>query len=831
MSAQRSIALRRLACPAALCLMAALAGCRGDEREITVQRTSYGVAHIQARDLEDLAYGFAYAHAQDNVCQTLEFLVTVRGLRSKHFGPEAKGYFGLRDFENHQIDTFVRFVMRDTVMEDLGKRHPLTQDAQALRRGYVAGFNRYVDDATGKERRGRDRTTGVMKLPQECRDRRWRRLVPNGELQMHDRDFDRMTESTAMLLGAAFFLDEIVGAAPPPAPATPGPHRPEAGIERCLKPPEPAQPPKTAQVESPLDAGSNGWAFGATRTPTGSGVLVANPHFPWRGPLRMWQVHLTVKGGLDAMGATMGHVPMIQIGFNRQVAWTHTASAGKRSTLFALEYVPGATPKYRVDGKDEEFEPVKVEFETTAADGTRNTVKRTLYETRYGPVLNGTRLPWSTHCVYALKDANRGNARTLDTLLAIGRAADVKAVGDALRNLGIQWANTLAADAAGRVLYADHSVTPDIDRRDPARCPFVRHVTVFRLMPNDWLPLLNGSDSTCDWQRTVRHGSPLAGLVSPKHLPRVEHDTYVLNANDSFWWTSTELQRLQTWHEFVRDASAAGIETAVIGEIGPAAGHLRTYAAQREVDDRFAGADGLPGQQMGTAEAMAMILRNRNLAAALVLDDVLAICAAETGDRRDACDILAAWDRRNDVDSRGALLFRYLWNMAASLPRSAPVAGRAAPFDRGLDRNDTATRQAVLGGLDAAILELKKAHLLMDASPGDVQAMPAPHGRIALHGGTEREGVLNKFNFPRGAKLIEGLVPELGTSYLQVVGFQDDKPVADALLVYGQSSHRASPHATDQLPLFAAKQWVRLPFTPAQIAADPAYSEIRLERK
>jgi acyl-homoserine-lactone acylase len=809
----------------------ALGGCRGDEREITIQRTSYGIAHIQARDFEDLAYGFAYAHAQDNVCKTLEFLVTVRGLRSKYFGPEVKGYFGLRDFENHQIDTFVRFVMRDKVMRDLSKRHPLTPAAEALRRGYVAGFNRYVDDATGKEGRARDRTTGVTKLPQECHDRGWRRLVPNSELRMHDGDFDRMTESTAILLGAAFFLDEIVGAAPPPAPATPGPHGPGAGIERCLKPPGPAQPPKTAEAQLPLDAGSNGWAFGARHTPTGSGVLAANPHFPWRGPLRMWQVHLTVKDGLDAMGATMGHVPMIQIGFNRQVAWTHTASAGKRSTLFALEYVPGATPKYRVDGRDEALDPVKVEFETTAADGTSNTVTRTLYETRYGPVLSGKRLPWSPDCVYALKDANRGNARALDTLLAIGKAADVKAVGDALRNLGIQWANTLAADAAGRVLYADHSPTPDIDNRDPTRCPFARHVTGFPLMPNDWIPLLNGSDSTCDWQRAVRHGSPLAGLVSPQHLPRVERDTYVLNANDSFWWTSSELQRPSTWHDFVRDAGAAGIETAVIGEIGPAPGHLRTYAAQREVDDRFAGADAMPGQQMGIAEARAMVLRNRNLAAAIVLDDVLAICATETGDRRDACDILAAWDRRSDLDSRGAVLFRYFWSKAASLPRTAPVTGRAAPFDRGLDRNDKTTKDAVLAGLDAAILELKKAHLLLDAAPGDVQAVPVPHGRIALHGGTEREGALNKFSFPHDAKLIEGLVPELGTSYLQVVGFHAGEPVADALLVYGQSSHRASPHATDQLPLFAAKQWIRLPFTPAQVAADPAFAEIRLKRK
>jgi len=43
-----------------------------------------------------LAYGVAYAHAQDNVCQTADHLVTVRGERSRYFGPTATGRLGLR---------------------------------------------------------------------------------------------------------------------------------------------------------------------------------------------------------------------------------------------------------------------------------------------------------------------------------------------------------------------------------------------------------------------------------------------------------------------------------------------------------------------------------------------------------------------------------------------------------------------------------------------------------------------------------------------------------------------------------------------------------------
>jgi acyl-homoserine-lactone acylase len=50
-----------------------------DARTATIQRTANGVPHISAPDAETLAYGVAYAHAQDNVCQTANQLVTIRG--------------------------------------------------------------------------------------------------------------------------------------------------------------------------------------------------------------------------------------------------------------------------------------------------------------------------------------------------------------------------------------------------------------------------------------------------------------------------------------------------------------------------------------------------------------------------------------------------------------------------------------------------------------------------------------------------------------------------------------------------------------------------------
>ena len=86
------------------------------ERVVQIQRTTYGIAHIEAPDFEALAYGLAYAQAQDNVCQSADHLVTVRGERARFFGPAGEGLLGLRRLPNDQIDLFVRAHMDDAAL-------------------------------------------------------------------------------------------------------------------------------------------------------------------------------------------------------------------------------------------------------------------------------------------------------------------------------------------------------------------------------------------------------------------------------------------------------------------------------------------------------------------------------------------------------------------------------------------------------------------------------------------------------------------------------------------------------------------------------------------
>ena len=137
-------------------------------RNVTIQRTTFGIAHITAPDWEGIAYGTAYAHAQDNVCQTAEHLLTLRGERSQFLGAQALGDLGLGKVPNAQIDLFIRFHMDD---EALARAAATTgQEVQSALRGYVAGYNRYLTDV------------GPNGLPEACRGKPWVRPVAMADL-------------------------------------------------------------------------------------------------------------------------------------------------------------------------------------------------------------------------------------------------------------------------------------------------------------------------------------------------------------------------------------------------------------------------------------------------------------------------------------------------------------------------------------------------------------------------------------------------------------------------------------------------------------------------
>ena len=90
--------------------------------------------------------------------------------------------------------------------------------------------------------------------------------------------------------------------------------------------------------------GSNATAIGGDDTTTGRGELLGNPHFPWRGRYRFTQQQLTIPGQYDVAGASLIGSPVVNIGWNKDVAWSHTVSTAYRFTPYEYQ-TPGHAPR------------------------------------------------------------------------------------------------------------------------------------------------------------------------------------------------------------------------------------------------------------------------------------------------------------------------------------------------------------------------------------------------------------------------------------------------------------------------------------------------------
>lgn len=751
----------------------------------TVQRTAHGVAHVSAPDLETLAYGMAYAYAQDNVCMTAEHLVTARGERARTFGPAATGALGLRRLPNELIDLFVAAHMDDSALAHAARQQ--SADARALQRGYVAGYNRYLADHSGR-------------LPAACRNAAWVRPMTEAE-------YLRIGELTAVQAGVGALADALLGAAPPkPAAAT-------SSLPPTVDVAAAAAWMRETGLSDPAAAGfgSNAWAFGRDTTGTGHGLLVGNPHFPWTGVNRFWQVHLSVPGQLDVMGVAIGTSAAVVIGFNRDIAWSHTVSTGKRFTLHELTLVPGEPTSYVVDGQPEKMRQRTVSID--AGNGERK--RHTLWLTRWGPVISMPRagLGWSAQRAYALQDANAGNLRLTDNYLTFARAGGVEDLRRALARLGTAWVNTIAADRHGQALYADVSTVPDVDAAMLQRCKPGDGAA--RLLAGAGLVVLNGSQSACQWRRDP--ASPVPGLTPIERMPLAVRSDWVHNSNDSFFYT----------HPAQRFGGGTAISPLVGDDI---VRQMRTRAGLVEVPALVAAGP------VTLQRAQRQLFANRNFAASLVLPDLLAACAAgaPTPEAGEGCAALRGWDRTNDLGARGAHLFREFWRAAMNVPKVWRV-----PFDKarpvqtpaGLNLADAEVAAKVWEALGAAVKKVRAAGFALDAPLGDVQRPAITDEPIGLHGGQTYEGVLNYLGDNASPGIgAKGLRIDYGTSYVQTVTFDARGPVAEALLVYGQSTEAGSPHVVDQMRLYSRKSWPRLPFHADEVARERVGPVLRLER-
>ncbi|WP_044274174.1 acylase [Pseudomonas fluorescens] len=717
-----------------------------------IRRTSYGVPHIRAVDERGLGVGMGYAYAQDNLCLLANEVTTVNGQRARFFGPDQAT---LEERNNLASDVFFNWLNTPEAVAAFWKAQ--TPAMQQRIEGYVAGYNRYLKE---------------QGAPAQCQAAWVRPLVKE--------DLVKLTRRLLVEGGVGQFAEALVGAAPPQA---------SAGVQPSAKAFAVAA---ANQQRFTLDRGSNAVAVGRDRSFNGRGMLLANPHFPWVGGMRFYQMHLTIPGQLDVMGAALPGLPVVNIGFNQHVAWTHTVDTSKHFTLYRLTLDPKDATRYLLDGKSIPLDKTAVTVQVKQADGSLKAVTHTVYSSQFGPVVQWPgKLDWDSRYAFSLRDANLGNDRVLQQWYAMNRAGSLKELQTSVHTLqGIPWVNTLAADDQGQSLYMNLSVVPNVSAAKLAKCSDPR--------AGLQMIVLDGAHSACAWDIDPRAAQ--SGIFPADQLPQLQRTDYVQHSNDSAWMANPK-------------APLSGF-SPVISQDNLGLGPRARFALQR--------LQALEKQPISVTDLQNMVMDNEVYLAGQVMPDLLTFCAKHLGADAAAlqplCTSLKNWDQRANLDSGvGLVHFINLMQHLQPLPDAWRVAFDPAhplttPSGLAIDRAPVAKalREAML----ASSAEVGK---LGQTRWGDIQVS----GQTPIHGGPQELGIYNAMQTVPRADGKREVVS--GTSYLQIVTFDDKGPNAVGVLAFSESSNPASAYSKDQTQAFSEKKLRPLPFTEAQIKADPHY--------
>ncbi|MFG1945884.1 penicillin acylase family protein [Nonomuraea sp. NPDC048826] len=760
----------------------------------TIRYTEFGIPHVTAGSYGDAGFGQGYAMAKDNICTLANGYVTVRGERSLFFGQAGKA-FGADSAPLHVPATNVYSTAQNNLDSDVYFRglfaggilaellaQPYPQgprdEVKDIMRGYVAGYNKVVAEGGITDAR--------------CAGQPWVRAIT-------EEDAWKYIYGRLMYAGlgqAAMGIAQADG---------------QRGTGSAAEPSEEVASGAAWKMLRERQLGSNAVAAGGDLSQNGRGLLLGNPHFPWHDGLRFWQSHLTIPGELNVSGGSLLGLPGIQIGYTAGVAWSHTVSAAYPFVIYDLKTVPGSPTSYIVDGQVEQMTSRDIAVPVQGG----GTVTRRLWYSRYGPVttqVGPLPLPWGGLLAFSVSDANVRNLRAVNAWFDFNHAQSTAELDQALRgNQGIPWVNTIAADSAGNAYFADIQVVPNVSDAKLADC-----VTLLGQVTGLYnLTVLDGTRTSC-----LPGDDPDAivpGIFGPANQPSKSVRTYVENSNDSPW-----LVNHYPGDRFTTLPKAM----------------VKTGVAQ-DLRSRYA-LTTIPGLgQLTRAKMEGLLFSNRVHAAELTRDDLVAMCRSmplgfapsnqgpiAVGD---SCDVLAAWDLRNDPDSRGALLFQRFWERAtigATLPEQAIKNPWLTPFSAA-DPIGTPTGLKVTPGhridFGNALRDLQNAGIAYGAKFGDHHYVTRNGVKIPIHGGGGSTGGVYNLNIAQWDPAAGYSEMLHGSSYVQAVSFDGDScPDVRGFLTYSQSGNPASPHYADQTAEFAAKRWITQRFCEADVLASPA---------
>jgi len=297
-----------------------------DPEGIEIVRDKWGVPHIYGRTDKDVAYGLAWAHAEDDF-STIQ----------KTFLP-AKGMLGQLDgIRGAVLDYAVELLKSREVAERELKNLP--PDGLNVIYGYVEGLNAYA-----------------KKYPEKV-------LVKNSfPLSIYD-------YLTGLNLMLHLFSDtgDVIGQL----------------LSNSINPID--EMSGVDNIGSSI--GSNGFALNSIKTLDKKAYLNVNTHQPLEGPFSWYEAHVNSEEGWNMLGGLFPGLPLPVIGTNEYLGWTHTYNFPDMNDIFQLIVNPKNKNQYRLDGEWKNFEVKDIKLKVKIFLGIKVKIKRKVIWSDFGPVI------------------------------------------------------------------------------------------------------------------------------------------------------------------------------------------------------------------------------------------------------------------------------------------------------------------------------------------------------------------------------------------------------------------------------------------------------------
>lgn len=413
--------------------------------------------------------------------------------------------------------------------------------------------------------------------------------------------------------------------------------------------------PERLPADRPSPA-SNMWMLGGAKTESGRGILLANPHLRWEDAFTFHEVHLRVPGQIDIYGVAFVGSPVVGIGFNAMLGWSHTVNQVDASDIYRLTLDVTKT-SYRFDDKWRPLRSTTVTLKVRTDEGLRDE-SRVLWWSHHGPVL---RVSGTTG--YALKTAIGDEGLFLLQWHDMAKAKSLAEFQAALDIQGLPMFNVGYADRDGHIYFLAGGRVP------------------VRPSGYEWSGIVPGDTSRTEWS-VLHPNRELPQKLDPK-------SGYLQNSNEPPWFVN---RREPIPPEGYAKYMTAGVMSA------------RAQISQ----------DLLEARPRFTLDAVVSAKFNaRSLVAAGVKPDLVAALRAEHDEHLDAAAaILTGWNDSMDADSRGAVLFNIWWE---DYSRKAKPALSGPPSIPRL-----ADHVQAVQSLRIAIDQLAKRGAALDTAWGDV---------------------------------------------------------------------------------------------------------------